>query len=79
MSSRPVVYGLDIETDTTVDGLGLDPSMAAVVTVALSHPRWDEIFTGPEVEILAELDARVAEFQPDRRSGTPVPRGRLGA
>ena len=41
-----MVYGLDIETDTTVDGL--DPAVAPIVTVALSNDGSDEVFTGPE-------------------------------
>ncbi|MEO7555664.1 MAG: hypothetical protein ABIV94_03550 [Acidimicrobiales bacterium] len=62
MLKRPVVYGLDIETDTTVDGL--DPSVAPVVTVALSHPAFDEVFTGREDEILWRLDDRLAAMHP---------------
>jgi DNA polymerase elongation subunit (family B) len=59
---RPVVYGLDIETDTSVDGL--DPAVAPVVTVALSNPAFDEVFSGREDEILVELDERLAELEP---------------
>src|SRR3954451_21088480 len=59
---RPVVYGLDIETDTSVDGL--DPAVAPVVTVALSNPAFDEVFAGREDEILFELDDRLAELEP---------------
>jgi DNA polymerase elongation subunit (family B) len=59
---RPVVYGLDIETDTSVDGL--DPAVAPVVTVALSNPAFDEVFAGREDEILLELDERLAELEP---------------
>ena len=40
------IYGLDIETDTTIDGL--DPAVAAVVTVALSTPEGDEVLFGDE-------------------------------
>jgi len=56
------VYGLDIETDTTVDGL--DPNVAPVVTVALSNDGFDEVFTGPEHQILCELDDRLAAMTP---------------
>ena len=56
------VYGLDIETDTTVDGL--DPASSPIVTVALSTVAADEVFTGTEVEILAALDARLAQLAP---------------
>jgi DNA polymerase elongation subunit (family B) len=62
MARRPLVYGLDIETDTTVDGL--DPALAAVVTVALSQPGFDEVFTGPEAELLDRLDDRLAQLDP---------------
>lgn len=57
-----MVYGLDIETDTTVDGL--DPEVAAVVTVALSNDSFDEVFTGDEDTILHELDERLAAVAP---------------
>ncbi len=48
------VYGLDIETDTTVDGL--DPAVAAIVAVGVSTGREDRVFAGPEAELLAALD-----------------------
>jgi uncharacterized protein YprB with RNaseH-like and TPR domain len=54
------VYGLDIETDTTVDGL--DPAVAGIVTVALSTPLGDEVFSGPEDRLLHDLDRRLAEL-----------------
>ena len=60
MSRRPLVYGLDIETDTSVDGL--DPAVAPVVTVALSNDGCDEVFSGSESEILSELDARLFDL-----------------
>jgi DNA polymerase elongation subunit (family B) len=56
------LYGLDIETDTTVDGL--DPSCAAVVAVGLATPDQDEVFLGDEADILARLDRRLAELDP---------------
>ena len=59
---RPLVYGLDIETDTTVDGL--NPEVSPVVTVALSNPGYDEVFAGREDEILFDLDERLAELEP---------------
>lgn len=62
MTRRTPVYGLDIETDTTVDGL--DPGVARILTVALSSDGLDELFTGPEAELLAELDARLAAIEP---------------
>jgi uncharacterized protein YprB with RNaseH-like and TPR domain len=51
------VYGLDIETDTTENGL--DPRVASVVTVALSAPGLDEVFSGRESTILLDVDQRL--------------------
>lgn len=62
MARRPPVYGLDIETDTRVDGL--DPARSAVVTVALSSAGVDEVFAGPEPELLDALDGRLATLEP---------------
>lgn len=62
MRRRLAVYGLDIETDTTVDGL--DPAVAPIVTVALASEGFEETFVGEEHELLAELDGRIAELEP---------------
>ncbi len=62
MRRRPALYGLDIETDTTVNGL--DPSVAAIVTVALASAGFEEVFTGPEDVLLAELDERLDDLEP---------------
>ena len=62
MRRRQAVYGLDIETDTTENGL--DPRVAAVVTVALAGPGYEEVFTGPEPELLLDLDERIRELEP---------------
>lgn len=62
MSRRPTVYGLDIETDTTIDGL--DPDVAPVITVALSSPGFDEVFSGDEPGLLFDLDLRMRELEP---------------
>lgn len=62
MGRRPPVYGLDIETDTSVDGL--DPATSRVLTVALSQAGIDEVFVGFEHELLLELDDRLAELEP---------------
>jgi hypothetical protein len=59
---KAVVYGLDIETDTRENGL--DPRVAAITTVALSSPGYDETFTGTETDILRELDQRISELPP---------------
>jgi DNA polymerase elongation subunit (family B) len=62
MRRRPAVYGLDIETDTSENGL--DPGVARVLTVALASPGFEETFTGPEHELLAELDDRLRTLEP---------------
>ena len=62
MRRRPAVYGLDIETDTTTNGL--DPAVASIVTVALASPGFEETFVGEEHELLAELDLRLRELEP---------------
>src|SRR4029450_2561004 len=60
--SRAPVYGLDIETDTSVNGL--DPAVGGIVTVALSSPSADEVFDGPEIDMLSAVDARLAALPP---------------
>lgn len=62
MARQPNIYGLDIETDTRIDGL--DPRVARVVTVALSWPGHDVTFTGPEPELLAAVDRKLASLDP---------------
>jgi DNA polymerase elongation subunit (family B) len=62
MEARPPIYGLDIETDTSVNGL--DPAVGGIVTVALSSPSGDEVFDGPEIDMLAAVDARLAGLAP---------------
>ena len=49
----PAFYGLDIETDTSVDGL--DPTVAAVVAVAIASAGPTVLFRGDEGQILAAL------------------------
>jgi uncharacterized protein YprB with RNaseH-like and TPR domain len=59
----PLLYGLDIETDTSADGL--DPGVAPIVAVALSCASEGEfVITGCEAGILATLDARLAAIAP---------------
>ena len=62
MAGPALIYGLDIETDTTIDGL--DPAVSPVVTIALSTPTVDEVFTGREPDLLAALDARLRALEP---------------
>ncbi len=56
------IYGLDIETDTSSDGL--DPTVASVVAVAVSSADGDRVFTGEEPEVLRRLDAHLAALEP---------------
>jgi uncharacterized protein YprB with RNaseH-like and TPR domain len=54
---------LDIETDTTADGL--DPGVARVVAVAVSsEAAGDVVLTGSEAGVLAALDAHLADLPP---------------
>ena len=54
-----VVYGLDIETDTTVDGL--DTAVAAVVAVAVAGDAGDAVLTNPdEAQLLREVSGLLA-------------------
>ena len=62
MRGATLIYGLDIETDTTIDGL--DPVVSPVVSVALSTPGADEVFVGREADRLAALDARLRALAP---------------
>lgn len=62
MNRTPLVYGLDIETDTTVNGL--DPAVAAVVTIAVSIEGRDEVFSGRESTILFDIDQCLSELEP---------------
>ncbi len=62
-SGRRPLYGLDIETDTSSDGL--DPGVAQVVAVAISSAGVDDIvLTGDEAGVLAGLDAHLAALAP---------------
>lgn len=61
-SSIPQCYGLDIETDTTVDGL--DASCSAIVAVAVSTASGDEVFLGDEEDILTSTDRFLATLEP---------------
>lgn len=62
MRGPALIYGLDIETDTTTDGL--DPAVSPVVVVALSTPQADEVFLGDESQLLAALDGRLRAIEP---------------
>lgn len=58
----PPLYGLDIETDTSVDGL--DPSVSPIVAVAVATADGDRVFQGPEAQVLALTDSLLAELAP---------------
>lgn len=60
MSRRPPVYGLDIETDTTVDGL--DPRVARILTVAVATAAGNEVFSGDEATLLERADRRLSQL-----------------
>jgi hypothetical protein len=60
MGQHTPIYGLDIETDTSCDGL--DPAVASVRAIALSGRSFDELFVGEEIDVLRSLDARLAEL-----------------
>lgn len=56
------LYGLDIETDTTVDGL--DPRVSPIVAVALASDTGVLVLTGAEPTILRELEVAVGALAP---------------
>ncbi len=57
-----VLYGLDIETDTTINGL--DPEVAAVVAVAVAGGGVSAVIRGEECSILKELDSLLKRLEP---------------
>ncbi|MGZ4705740.1 MAG: 3'-5' exonuclease [Acidimicrobiales bacterium] len=62
-SSSPPLYGLDIETDTEVDGL--DPAVGRVLAVAVSEAGSVTLFDhADEVELLVALDRHLASLAP---------------
>jgi DNA polymerase elongation subunit (family B) len=56
------VYGLDIETDTTVDGL--DPATSPVTAVAVATADADHVLVGDEPDVLAELEQVLSRLRP---------------
>jgi uncharacterized protein YprB with RNaseH-like and TPR domain len=62
-TARLPLYGLDIETDTTRNGL--DPRVARVVAVAVSATGAEEfVASGDEAGLLQALDAHLAGAEP---------------
>ncbi len=62
MQQQANFYGLDIETDTRTDPV--DPTVAAITTVAISGRSLEREFRGDEVTILSELDEFLAALAP---------------
>lgn len=62
-AAEPAIYGLDIETDTTVDGL--DPAVARIVAVAVAGPDGVRVFDdADEALLLDRLDWHLAALEP---------------
>ena len=60
---RPPLYGLDIETDTTVDGL--DPAVGRVLAVAVATADGVTVFDdADEAQLLGRLDRHLAGLAP---------------
>ena len=55
-------YGLDIETDTTINGL--DARVAAIVAVAVSTAEEDFVLLGEELNILKDLEELISSLSP---------------
>ena len=51
------MYGLDIETDTTMGGL--DPAKAPIVAIAIAGESRSWVFTGSEADILRRTDLHI--------------------
>jgi hypothetical protein len=62
-TSPPPLYGLDIETDTTTNGL--DPQVGRILCAAMSGPGGEIVVANnDEVDLLAELDGWLADLRP---------------
>jgi len=61
-SPAPPPYGLDIETDTSVNGL--DPRLSRVTAIGVAGDGWRRAFTGTEAEVLTGTDRFLAELEP---------------
>lgn len=62
MARQRLIYGLDIETDTRIDGL--DPGISSVVAIAISTIRGTETLVGDEWLLLAGLEQHLASLEP---------------
>jgi DNA polymerase elongation subunit (family B) len=56
------LYGLDIETDTATGGL--DPHRSAIIAVAVSTEDRSVVLTGPEPELLGDVEDLLAGLEP---------------
>lgn len=56
------LYGLDIETDTTLNGL--DPTLSRVTAVGIAGRGWSRAFVGGERRILQEVDGFLGQLPP---------------
>ena len=59
---EPLLYVLDIETDSSAGGL--DPELARVLAVAVSGPDWEHVLWGDETGLLIALDQLLSELAP---------------
>jgi DNA polymerase elongation subunit (family B) len=60
---EPPLYGLDIETDTSVDGL--DPAIGGVLAAAVAGPGGPVVFDhGDEAQLLRQLDQHLGRLEP---------------
>ena len=59
-SPDPPLYGIDIETDTSVDGL--DPTCSPIVAVAVDGAGVEAVLTGDEAPLLQELDVLLRDL-----------------
>lgn len=62
MVRQSLIYGLDIETDTRIDGL--DPGVSSLVAVAISTGKHTEVLTGEEWLLIAALEQYLAALSP---------------
>ena len=56
------VYGLDIETDTSVNGL--DPRLSRVTAIGVAGDGWRRSFMGAEADVLTDADRFLADLEP---------------
>lgn len=61
-TTEPPLYGLDIETDTSVNGL--DPAVSPIVGVAIVGAGVELVLDGSEHEVLMALDRAIAALAP---------------